>query len=202
MDDLEFVQRCSRGDRQALKGFLEKYSRLIYNYIYQVLSSSKANSSLQSAASDIFQEFFYNLTKDNYKKLKSFKARNGSSLASWLRQVTVNFTIDYLRRQKSAVSLDAETDEGFSLKDSLEADILPASEEAVLNEKMAGLKDCIQQLDKDEKLFLELHFFRRVLLDDLQKVFKVTRGALDMRKLRLVERLRDCFKSKGFLLDL
>ena len=114
MNDLEFVRRCVNGDQQAWGEFIEKYSRLVYNYALSILSSNNY-SFAQNHLPDIFQEIFASLLKDNCKKLRSFQARNGCSLPSWLRQVTVNFTIDYIRKLKPLVSIDEETDDGFSL---------------------------------------------------------------------------------------
>ena len=96
MDDLEFVHRCASGDKQSWDEFVDRYSRLIYSYILSILNI-KSRILPQDNINDIFQEIIYSLIKDNFKKLKSFKARNACSLASWLRQVTINCTIDYLR---------------------------------------------------------------------------------------------------------
>ena len=200
MDDLEFVQRCVKGDKQALDEFLNKYSRLIYNYIQNVLSV-KGYAFSQNHINDIFQEIFCSLAKDNFKKLRSFKARNGCSLASWLRQVSINFTIDYIRKIKPTVSIDEETDDGLSLKDLLADGSRPVSDTLSYEEKLEGLKDCIEKLDNAGKYFLELHINRGLRLEQLKDYFKLSRGAIDMQKSRLIDKLRECFKGKGILLD-
>ena len=143
MDDLEFVQSCIRQDKGAWDEFLRKYSRLIYNYILSILNKSSA-AVPQSHCADIFQEIFHSLVKDNFKKLRSFRAKNGCSLASWLRQVAINSTIDYLRRLKpAAVSID-QADEGESpLKDSLAGGYISAADALTDKEKLAGLRECI-----------------------------------------------------------
>ena len=125
INDLEFIQRCVRGDKQAWDEFVDKYSRLIYSYIHGILKIRSQNFT-QENINDIFQEIFLSLIKDNFKKLKSFKAKNGCSLATWLRQVTVNLTIDHMRRFHPAISLDEENEEGSNLKDILR-DIQPKS---------------------------------------------------------------------------
>ena len=38
-------------------------------------------------------------------------------------------------------------------------------------------------------------------LEVLKEHFRVSRGAIDMRKSRIIDRLRECFKHKGFALD-
>lgn len=201
MDDLEFVQRCVKGDRDAWDEFIGKYSRLIYNYIHSVLNLSAAHRFNQEDKSELFQEIFCLLTKDNFKKLKSFKARNGCSLASWLRQVVINFTLDYLRKSKPAVSLDEETEDEIGLKNRIADSSALVSDILEDNEKAINLKECIEKLDTDEKYFLELHINRNLNFEELQGVFGFSRPAMDMRKSRIIGRLRDCFKVKGFSLD-
>jgi len=199
MNDLEFVHKCVKGDKRAWSEFVEKYSSLIYNYIHSVLKI-KGLTFAQENINDLFQEIFLSLVKDNFKKLSSFQARNGSSLASWLRQVTVNFTIDYIRRLKPTISIDEEAEDGFSLADILTFNSAPVTDALNKEEELAHLKDCIDRLNIDDKYFLELHFNRGLELEDLKDHFKISRPAVDMCKSRIVTRLRECFKSKGFIL--
>ncbi|MBM3245796.1 MAG: sigma-70 family RNA polymerase sigma factor [Candidatus Omnitrophica bacterium] len=201
MDDLEFVQRCVAADKKSWDEFVNKYSRLIYNYIHSVLKI-KGYPATEEAVNDLFQEIILALVKDNFKRLRTFKGRNGCSLASWLRQVSVNFTIDYIRRLKPAVSIDEEDGAELSLRE-----ILPdesAGIRVVLShkERLLRLAECVEALGRDDKYFLELHINRGLALEDLMGHLRVSRGAIDMRKSRLMERLRECFKSKGFALDL
>jgi len=198
MDDLEFIQRCVKGDKQSWNDFIDKYSRLIYNYIYSVLKT-KGSALTQENINDLFQEIYLSLIKDNFKKLSSFKAKNGCSLASWLRQVTINFTIDYIRRLKPAVSIDEEINDDFTLAEMLSSNLPSARDKISAQDQLADLKDCVNKLDNDEKYFLELHFNEDIGLNALKAHFKISRGAIDMRKSRIVERLRECFKEKGFI---
>lgn len=200
--DLEFVQRCVSGDKRAWDEFVDKYSGLIYNYICSIFRANGLNPLPQDNVNDAFQEIFVSLTKDNFRKLRSFKAKNGSSFATWLRRVAVNYTIDHLRRLKPLVSLDAERQDGFSLKDVLADDSASAADALVGREKLDGLTDCIERLDSAERYFLELHLHRDITLEELKDLFGISRAAVDMRKSRIVGKLKDCFKEKGFALDL
>lgn len=202
MDDLEYVLRCVKGDRRSWDEFVTKYSRLIYSYIHSVLRLKPQRQTNQEHVNDIFQEIFVLLSRDNFRKLRSFKAKNGCSLASWLRQVVINYTIDYLRKAKFTLSLDEENEDGFALGDIIPDQKASAPKIAEFREKMQNLKECIGGLQLDDKLFLELHVNQDVGMQDLMALFKVTRGAIDMRKARIIERLRECFRSKGFVLDL
>ena len=149
MSDLEFVQGCVKGDKQSWNEFLARYSRLIYHYIYNVLKTKGYHYS-QEDVSDIYQDIFRLLIQDNYKKLSSYKAKNGCSLASWLRQVTINCTLDYLRKLKNTlISIDDDSQGPLTLKDRL-ADASVAAPELLNNqEKLITLKECIGLLDSD-----------------------------------------------------
>jgi len=199
MNDLEFVQRCVKGDKKAWDEFLKQYSRLIYSYIHSVLNT-KGVKFTQDNIQDVFQEIFCSLIKDNFRKLNTFKARNGCSLASWLRQVTINFTIDYLRKTKPTVSIDEETDDGFSLKEILVNGSELASDTLSREERLKSLQECIDRLNNADKYFLELHINQGIKLEELKDHLRLSRGAIDMHKSRIIDRLRECFKSKGFKL--
>lgn len=203
MNDLEFVRRCVSGDRQTWDDFVEKYSRLIYNYIHNVLSN-RGYSTQPETVNDLYQEIFTALIKDNFKKLRQYKAKNGASLASWLRIITINFTLDFLRKQKPAVSLDDDyKEEALSLKDRIADNRASSADEILLvKERLDILLDCIDKLNNQDKYLLEMHIYRGLNLETLKEMFKVSRSAIDMRKSRLIQRLRECFKQKGFALEL
>jgi len=198
MDDLQFVQGCLKGNKQSWSEFISRYSRLIYNYIYSTLAVKGCNISVDQAE-DLFQDIFHALIKDNYKKLSTYKAKNGCSLASWLRQVTINFTIDYLRKLKPLTSIDAQDEEGFSLAESLQ-DLSPGAAEFLKDQdRRRTLEECIGLLEPEEQYFLELLLNQELTLDEIKECLKVNRGAADMRKSRILQKLQDCFKKKGFL---
>ena len=201
MTDLEFVQRCVQTDKLAWDEFVDKYSRLIYKYINCVLKQNNPGLATLENISDIFQEIFLNLTKENFKKLKTFKARNGSSLASWLRQVVINYTLDYLKKHRPAISLEEDNEEGLNLKDLIADNSISIRESAAIEERLQQLEECIGTLDADDRYFLEFHVNRGLSLEIMKDLFKVSRGSIDMRKSRILGRLRECFKTKGFSLD-
>ncbi|MCG2713372.1 MAG: sigma-70 family RNA polymerase sigma factor [Candidatus Omnitrophica bacterium] len=200
MSDLEFAQSCVKGDKQSWIEFLSRYSHLIYNYIYSVLAVKGRNFS-DHQVEDIYQEIFHALIKDNYKKLSTYQGKNNCSLASWLRQVTINFSIDYLRRFKSTISIDAENEGGFSLQDTLASLSMGAVEFLNDQDRRKTLHECIDLLDTDEQYFMELFLEQGLTLELIRDHLKLNRGAVDMRKSRVFQKLRDCFKNKGFRLD-
>ncbi len=198
MSDLDFVQQCVNGDSQSWDEFLTRYSRLIYKYILSVLNSK---TSAQSHSDDVFQDLISSLIQDDYKKLRSFKGKNGCTLATWLRQVSINFTVDYLRKVRTTLSLDAENEDGASLQDVLADGSLSVPELLNQEEMHRSLEDCIAELSNQGKLLIELNINQGVRLEVLKNLFRISRGAIDMQKSRIMDKLRECFKAKGFKLD-
>lgn len=198
MNDLEFVQKCSTGDKRSWDEFVDRYSRLVYSYIHSVFIS-KGFTATQENIDDLFQEIFLSLFKNKFQKLKTFQAKNGSSLASWLRQVTVNYVIDYMRSLRPMVSLDQDNEDGLDLKNILADSSESIKDRLNVKDKLTHLKECIKNLSPDDKYFVELHVNQGLSLSRLSDHLEVKRGTLDMRKTRILERLRDCFQSKNFL---
>jgi RNA polymerase sigma factor (sigma-70 family) len=198
MDDLEFAGKCAKAERIAWEEFLQKYSRLIYSYINSIIRI-KGHVFEPSVIEEIFQEIIASLIQNNFKKLKTYQGENSASLASWLRRVTINFSLDYLRKKKpSLVSIDEPIEGDLFLSEIIPYRSLSAAEELLKKEKTETLTDCIQRLDLDDKLFLELNIKRGLSLEELKNFFRVSRGAIDMRRSRIVERLKNCFEEKGF----
>lgn len=201
MTELEFIHKCSQGDNLAWDNFIKKYSPLIYNYINSVLGQKKTKVFTRENINDVFQEIFISLTKDNFRKLKTFAAKNGCSLASWLRLVTINYCIDYLRKFKPTVSLDENIDNELTIKDIVIDEAISIASQLNKEDQINHLKQCIEELETNDQFFLEFHINRGINLEIMKRIFKVSRGAIDMRKSRIMARLKNCFKTKGLILE-
>ena len=81
MKEREFIRSCLRHDKAAWDEFVDRYSRLIFNYIYGVFRIKGVNFT-PDTVEELFQEIFLSLLKDNFKKLRQFKGKNKASLAS------------------------------------------------------------------------------------------------------------------------
>lgn len=203
MDERGLIQGCLKQDKAAWDEFVDRYSRLIYNYIHSVYKI-KGVGCRPDTVNELFQEIFLSLIKDNFHKLRQFKGKNNASLASWLRVITINFCLNYLKRDNKSKpsSLDEDLGEGeFSLKDMLSDQHILADEHLTDQERLEYLFECIDILNNQDRYFLEMHIYQDVKLEDLQVVLGVSRSAMDMRKSRVVQKLRNCFQDKGFLLD-
>ncbi|MBL7081169.1 MAG: sigma-70 family RNA polymerase sigma factor [Candidatus Omnitrophica bacterium] len=194
-----FIQRCVNGERAAWDEFVDRYSRLIYNYILSVFKNRGIKLSHETRE-DLYQEIFLHLVKDNFKKLRQFKGKHGASLASWLRVLVINFCLDYLKKKRIKTTYLEEkfTEEGgLRLADVL-SDRLPLADRVVIEqEKLEALSACISILNLKERHLLEMHIYQGIDLEFLRQDLGISRSTIDMRKQRLMKRLRKCFEEKG-----
>lgn len=197
MDELEFIRKCADLDKDSWKEFLRKYSRLIYSYIYSVIKDYPRLDA-DNLSEDVFQELIAALIKDNSRRLRSFKGLNGCSFASWIRLVTINFTRTFVEKQRYLTILD-EDKNGLSGKDSIPDESISADEAALYREHAANLKECVDALGTDDRFLVQLHIDHGTSLESIRKVLNISRSAIDMRKNRLIKKLQDCFKTRGFV---
>lgn len=198
MDDLQFIRSCASLDEKTWHEFLNRYSRLIYSYIYKVTVNLYGISNADHLVDDIFQGVLHSLIDDECRRLRSFRGRNGCSFASWLRLVTINYTLSALRKQRPLVSLDDDRG-GAPMLDTLQDTRILPDESAIYREHADNLKECIKRLDAGDKFLLQLLVTRRMSLEAVRQLLRISRSAVDMRKSRLIARLKECFKSKGFV---
>jgi RNA polymerase sigma factor (sigma-70 family) len=193
MDEALFLQRCIRREPYAWDEFLATYSRLIYSTIYSTLKIKCCDCD-NSVVEDIFQESVVYLMKEDCRKLRSFQGRNGCTFASWLRVVIGNFTVSYVRALKIGKTEELPQDDSL-------ASVSDSGTQGYVSGRtltgLASLHECIRMLTVDDRYFLVLHLQQGLTIEQLRRFFHVTRGALDMRKSRLIVRLKECFRRKG-----
>ena len=194
MDDVGFVQRCCAGEKAAWDAFLKQYSRLIYNYILSI-GRTYGSGLPEHDTDEIFQSVIEHLHKENYSNLRSYQGRNGCSFATWLRIVAMRRTVSFLRSRKVHLTLDENRTEEAQPAVDVTIDGLISAE------RKEALADCIKRLAREDRYFIQLHMYAGLTLDMLKDHLRTTRAAVDMRKTRLLRQLRECFITKGFVLD-
>jgi RNA polymerase sigma-70 factor (ECF subfamily) len=86
LDEQELVARVQKGDREAFTPLMYKYQQKIYNLIYRKVRNHET-------AEDLCQEVFLKA----WQALPNFKGQ--SLFYSWLYQIAVNRSIDFLRKR-------------------------------------------------------------------------------------------------------
>ena len=107
LDDDELIARTQAGDTEAFTPIVQKYQQKIYNLIYRRVRNHET-------AEDLCQEVFLKA----WRALPKFQGK--SAFYSWLYQIAINYSIDFLRKQNRQVTFAAEdislnTEEGSQI---------------------------------------------------------------------------------------
>ncbi len=93
--DMDILAGALRGDMAAFADIYRLYGRACYNLALRLLGNA-------ATAEDIVQEVFLKLMS----MLRSF--RGEAPFGAWLKRLTVNASIDFLRRERRLDGADAE----------------------------------------------------------------------------------------------
>ena len=94
-DEQELITRTQNGDAEAFNPLVRKYQQKIYNLIYHKVRD-------QEAAEDLCQEVFLKA----WQALPKFKRQ--SAFYTWIYQIAVNCSIDFLRKQNKQIVFACE----------------------------------------------------------------------------------------------
>lgn len=102
---LDFLYKCANKDKKSWDIFVERYSKLIYNYIIRALEIYNYPFHADEVE-DIFISVFLGLLDKDCRKLKNFRGHNERSFGAYIREITFNITIDFLRKQRRSVNYE------------------------------------------------------------------------------------------------
>jgi RNA polymerase sigma-70 factor (ECF subfamily) len=87
-DEKEIIRRCQQGDETAFRLLFDRYQRRGYAVSYNILNDGEL-------ARDVVQEAFIRV----FKNIHKFDA--SKNFYTWLYQIVVNLSIDFLRKRSS-----------------------------------------------------------------------------------------------------
>ena len=129
----ELVARCRRGDQDAWRELVGRFSRYVYAIAVQAFRLPEHD------AEDVFQEVFARV----FERLDTL--REDDAVRPWIAQLTRRLCIDRLRAGSREVVADTE-----ELPDGPDEDVLTQIEEAFdVHDALAGLPEhCREILDQ------------------------------------------------------
>ncbi|MFI5173815.1 MAG: RNA polymerase sigma factor [Terriglobia bacterium] len=153
MTDLERVERCLKGEREAFDELVQQYQRPIYRLCFRY-------SHHPEEAYDLAQDAFLKA----YQGLRTFNRR--SSFKTWLYRVAINNCINYLHRQRShgeEVEVESAEDHSVHIHDMVEQ-----------NEKLRALRASLEKLPPRQQAALKLRVYDQLSYEEISKVLKCT----------------------------
>ncbi len=185
----ELIGRIRKGEQRAWEDFVDQFGRLIYYSIQRTLELKGVRLPADTIQ-EIFHSLFIHLAEDKARRLLRYTGRGNCSLATYIRMISINYTIDILRRQaKFSFQVDfEEVAEGEFEKSWFEAEKSPEelNEE---REKEEKLKGALLELNREERSFLGL-YLSGMSPRELSRVYKISVTNVYSRYAKLKERLK------------
>lgn len=180
-DELNAVQRCRRGSREAFELLVNMYMKDAY-FIALGLVGNKED------AQDLSQEAFIRA----FRHIKDVK--EGRRFFPWFYQILRNLCISHLRKRKHRVtaSLDHEN------CPEMEAQGDCFSPDAVVGkaEVKGQVWDAISRLDAKHREVIVLRHFRNMSYDEIAEVMHCNKGTVTSRLYYARKRLKDMLERE------
>ncbi len=196
--DSSLLKECISGSKEAWDAFVERYSKLIYYSINKTLNMH-ANNLQQEDVEDIYSTVFVSFMDKNYKKLRQFEGRQGCTLSSWIRLITIRKTIDFLRSQKNLVSLNDDSDGTQPLIDKLPDNSTSFEEQIQQSQAGKALKEAIEALPSSDRLFMELFYEKELPPEEIARIMNVSTNTVYSKKNRVREKLKTILMDNGII---
>jgi len=187
LDDQELVRIYRRsGDEYAFKLLLERHQSKIYSYIYSMVNNA-------DVANDIFQDTFTKVIT----KLDDTYDEQGKWIA-WVMRIAHNATIDYIRKQRRFIDVNANTESDYDFYDRLpDEGQLSSQEQVELNEDKEALMKHIAQLPPEQREVVMLRHYYELSFKEIADLTDVSiNTALGRMRYALIN-LRKMFEKEN-----
>lgn len=176
-EDHELMEEVKQGNKKAYEILVCKYRKPGTSFASQILND-------EYLAEDVVQDCFVKIfvLRDRYKETGSFK--------TYLFTMIRNRSIDYIRKQKHAMSLpDIDIINNISSK---------STEDVYIEkEKMKAIKDQLKLICDDSRQMMYLQAIEELSYDEIAKVMKQTKAQVKIKLYRARKLLRLYRQKEG-----
>ncbi len=163
-----------------MKEIYEKYSKLVYNYLYKITNNKELSE-------DLMQETFYSAIKN----INSFN--NKCKISTWLCQIAKNKYMNEIRKQNVLVSMEEYSFDYFNIyinneTNNIEQNLIKNEEKEFLYKNLNKLDDTIRELFF---LKIKLNFTFKEIAIILGKTEEWARVNFYRTKIKIKEELKN-----------
>lgn len=182
MDDVALVQRIViHNDHRAFSDLMEKYQKM-------VVSTCRGFVMSYADAEDIAQDVFVEL----YQSLPAF--RNESKLSTWIYRISVNKSLNFVKRKKRESLLNNLSFWGRESKteNPVHTDSImgAADQNMMYTETKKILKDAIGKLPENQRVALILSKYQELSYKEIAEVMNVSVSSVESLLFRAKTNLR------------
>jgi RNA polymerase sigma-70 factor (ECF subfamily) len=179
MDEKDLIQKSQEGNGEAYGVLVETFKTKVFNMAYSMTLN-------REVADDLAQEVFIKA----YYALPKFKGK--AAFSTWLHQITVNHTRDYLRKSSRMRQVLFEETKGDLSNQEEEVEKREREEELAKTKKIVF--DAITTLPEKYRIILSLRDIQGLPYEEISHVLNISPGTVDSR----LHRARKILKKKIF----
>jgi RNA polymerase sigma-70 factor (ECF subfamily) len=170
--DLVLVDQAKMGNEKAFASLMDRYKDSIY---YMLLKMVNNASDAEDLTIEAFGKAFRNL--DSYAPKFAF--------STWLFKIATNNCVDFIRKkQLSPTPFDHLQDNLETVTVNIQSD-LPDPEESLINhQKVAALKDVVNQLKPRYKSLIELRYYKEYSYEEISSELNLHIGTVKAQLFR------------------
>ena len=187
-DEKDLLIGCFNGDRCAQGDFVARFSDLVYHTVLNALKAKAVDLPAQDVE-DLHQTVFMRLLEKRCRRLRQFRGRNGCSLRSWVRMITVHTVIDHLRSRKDALTHARALNTAYFLNN-LRAERIDPAHELDRAQQMERVHQGLQTLKPRDRLFIKLHCLNELSIQEVAGILGVSENNAYCIKHRALNRLK------------
>lgn len=191
-DDQVLIERCQRGDRDALDMLIRKHEKRAYQYAYRLTSNSEE-------AADIVADAFVRV----FSAMKNFKG--ASAFTTWLYRILTNCFLDIRKKERSRPTTSLEsnlyTDEG-EVERQIQDDSPNSDDIAERNERERAVMDAVAQLPEYQKAMITMYHAEMLSYDEIAEALDLPIGTVKSRLNRARLSMRELLLPEAELFDM
>jgi len=179
-DEQVLVDRISSGDSTAFQEFVDRYKKKIYYIAYDITGD-------HNDAEDVSQEVFIKV----FRSLKTF--RRNAKISSWLYQISVNASIDLLRKKSSKPEKSMDDLERADIQESL-----PGSGTRAQNPERSAedfliqkhISQALQKVSPKERSVFVMRHYNELKIREIAEILSISPGTVKALFYRATRKLR------------
>ncbi len=177
--DIELVRRTCEGDMTAFHQIVDTYKKKVYYIAYNICGD-------HHEAEDISQEVFIKV----FKSIKKF--RKDAKFSSWLYQVSVNTSIDAIRKvKKKQDSMETAQIDTLHPETSATGARATNPETQAANDLMRQkVQQALPVLSKKERAAFVMRYFNGFKVSEIADMMEVSINSIKTMLLRAKKKLR------------
>ncbi|MCO7125301.1 RNA polymerase sigma factor SigW [Sporolactobacillus shoreicorticis] len=188
MDQSEkrLIKKIRKGDQQAFAELVERYKNSVFAICLRMVGNAQE-------AEDLSQEAFIRA----YNRIDQYD--HDRKFSTWLFRIATNLSIDFLRRRKNNVSLDAVVPgtEGLSLNTMLPDEGEQPEDQMVRKETEEMVQEQIKRLPDKYRSAIVLKYIEDLSLKEISEIMEIPVGTVKTRIHRGREMLRKNMITEG-----